>query len=133
MAIKIPKTRKKISWKKVFSSFFLGITALALIVFLAFSNWRIYQNRAATASEIKKLEEQFQILQERKKSLEAGLDAAQGESFQEEKLREQGYKKPGEEVIAVLQEKSLDATKQESANDSNFWSNLWQKIKGGDK
>ena len=80
-------------------------------------------------TEIKKAQEELQILQERQETLKAGLSAAQGESFQEEKLRDQGYKKPGEEVIAVLQDNSSSATKQDVSGD-NFWLNLWQKIKG---
>lgn len=83
------------------------------------------------AIQIKKLEEQVQILEERREALKAGLSAAQGESFQEEKMREQGYKRPGEEVIAVLQDKPSDATKQDgTVPGNNFWNDLWKKIKG---
>jgi len=107
------------------------MVALAIIAFLGVSNWRIYKDRQAMDTEIKKLQEQMLILEERRDALKAGLAAAQGESFQEEKMREQGYKKPGEEVIAVLQDSQSGATKQEGINGDNFWLNLWQKIKGG--
>lgn len=80
--------------------------------------------------EIKETQKQVQILQERRETLKAGLKAAAGESFQEEKMREQGYKKPGEEVIAILRDKSIDATNQtEGVSEGNFWTNLWSKIK----
>jgi hypothetical protein len=62
--------------------------------------------------------------------LKAGLNAAQGESFQEERLREQGYKKPGEEVIAVLRDAtSSDTTQTGAPAGDNFWLDLWSKIK----
>lgn len=81
-------------------------------------------------AQIEKLQEQVQVLEERRATLQAGLNAAQGDSFQEEKMREQGYKRPGEEVIAVLQDSQANATKQEGQNGDNFWLNLWENIKG---
>jgi len=131
MAIKIPRIKKKSSLKAKLASAAMGMVALAIIAFLGVSNWRIYKDRQAMDTEIKKLQEQMLILEERRDALKAGLAAAQGESFQEEKMREQGYKKPGEEVIAVLQDSQSGATKQEGINGDNFWLNLWQKIKGG--
>ncbi len=104
MAVKIPKIKKRKSWHAKFGDFILALAALAIIAFLAASNWRIWHNRQDLDAEIKDLRQQAMILEERRQALEAGLSAAQGESFQEERLREQGYKKPGEEVIAVLQD-----------------------------
>jgi len=131
MAIKIPRLKKKNSFKGRLILAATGLGVLCLLGFLAVSNWRIYNNRRELADDIKKLQEQIQILEERRQTLKAGLNAAQGESFQEEKMREQGYKKPGEEVIAVLQDKAPNATKQDGAGASgNFWLDLIEKIKG---
>lgn len=129
MAIRIPKMKKKNSWRGKLARLALGLAALAIIAFLGLSNWRIYKNRAEMNVKIEKLQEQIQILEERRATLKAGLDAAAGESFQEEKMREQGYKKPGEEVIAVLQDAPGGATKQSEAIADNFWVDLWSKIK----
>jgi len=129
MAVKIPRTRKKISWKSRLAWAATGTAILAVIAFLAVSNWRIYKNRQAMADEIGKLQEQIQILEERRETLKAGLSASQGEDFQEEKMREQGYKKPGEEVIAVLQDKASNATNQDGSGSGSFWTDLWEKIK----
>ena len=91
----------------------------------------MYKDRQIADGEVKKLENQIQVLKERQQMLKAGLSAARGEDFQEEKMREQGYKKPGEEVIAVLPDLQGNATKQSgTASSDNFWLNLWQKIKG---
>ncbi len=131
MSIKVPKIRKRKSFKSRLAAAAMGLAALAIIAFLAVSNWRIYKDRQAMDGDIKKLQEQIQVLEERRATLQAGLTAAQGESFQEEKMREQGYKKPGEEVIAVLQDNSSNATKQDgTVSGDNFWSDLWEKIRG---
>ena len=129
MAIRIPKIKKKNSWQAKLARLGLGLAALAVIAFLGFSNWRIYNDRQETAKQVKELQKQIQILEERRETLKAGLNAAQGESFQEERMREQGYKKPGEEVIAVLQDKAPNATKQDVNPADNFWLTLWEKIK----
>lgn len=131
MAVKIPRIKKKKSFKSRVAWFFFAAGIFCAIIFLAVSNWRIYGNRKEVAADIEKLQEQIQILEERRQTLEAGLNAARGESFQEEKMREQGYKKPGEEVIAVLQDKAPSATKQDGTGVSgNFWLDLIEKIKG---
>jgi len=130
VAIKIPKIKKRKSWRAKFGDFVLALAALAIIAFLGFSNWRIWQNRQDLDAQINELRQQSMILEEKRQALEAGLSAAQGESFQEERMREQGYKKPGEEVIAVLQDGQTSATNQESpAFGDSFWADLWQKIK----
>lgn len=130
MAIKIPKIKKKTSLGSRLAAALMGVIALAIIAFFGFSNWRIFNERQVMEAKIENLRRQVQILEEKRETLKAGLAAAQGEGFQEERLREQGYKKPGEEVIAVLRDGANSAIKQEDAAVSdNFWMNLWKKIK----
>ncbi len=130
VAVKIPKKKRKNSLRSKLAAALLGMGVLALIAFLAMCNWQIYQNRAKINAEIEKKREQLQVLQEQRETLKAGLRAASGESFQEEKMREQGYKKPGEEVIAILRDRPIDATNQTGEISPNgFWANFWQKIK----
>lgn len=102
---------------------------MCLIVFLVISNIKINKKRQEMNKEVDQLKQQVEILQERKDSLEAGLSQSQEEDFQEERLREQGYKKPGEEVIAVLQNSALSQKQQQEEKKKSFWLNLWQKIK----
>ena len=131
MAIKIPKIKKRKSWQSKLGDLAMGLAALAIVAFLAVSNWRIHNSRQDLSGKVKELREQVQILEERRETLKAGLSAAQGENFQEERMREQGYKKPGEEVIAILQDGQTSATKQgDGISGDNFWTDLWQKIKG---
>jgi len=109
---------------------FGGLAALGIAGFLTLSNWRIYRDRQTIQANIDKLHEQLQILEEQHQVLQAGIDAAQSGDFQEEKLRDQGYKKPGEEVIAVLPNKTTNhsANNNSPTNSNNFWAQLWAKL-----
>ena len=128
MAVKIPRVKKKRSLKSKLVAAAAGAAALGAVAFLGFSNWRIYSDRQKMQAQVDTLLEQIQILEERRQVLQAGLNAAQGEDFQEEKMRDQGYKKPGEEVIAVLQDKPADAAGQDAVESGGFWQDLWEKI-----
>ncbi len=110
----------------------MGFAALAVMAFLALSNWRIFESRRVLDAQVAESRKDLQMLEERRAALKAGLDAAQGEGFQEERMREQGYKKPGEEVIAVLQDGAGDATTNSEglpASGGGFWMDLWEKVK----
>lgn len=100
-----------------------------MIGFLAVSNWKIAANRRAQEAQINELKIQIQVLEERKEALKAGLDASLQNDFQEEKIREQGYKKPGEEVIAVLQDGAAGSAQSDQAASDGLWTTIWKKIK----
>lgn len=130
MVARFKKTKKRTSWQTILISAILGMLTLGLIAFLAVSNLRINKKRQAMEEEINGLREKIEILQERKESLEAGLLQSQEEGYREEKIREQGYKKPGEEVIAVLREPSIE-TREEvrpEEKEESFWEQIWQKL-----
>lgn len=124
------KTKKRRSWQTVLVSAVLGILSLGLIVFLAISNFKISEKRKVLKDEIEQTKAQIGILQEQKDSLAAGLDESDKADFHEERIRDQGYKKPGEEVIAVLQDKALVKEGQPPVVKKSFWLDLWDKIKG---
>jgi hypothetical protein len=129
MALKFKKTKKRVSWQTIFLSMILGALSLMLIAFLGVSNWKIKEKREDLNLEIEKAREQVQILQERKASLAAGLSESEKENFQEERIREQGYKLPGEEVFAVLGSPKPPAAEQPKPEEQTFWQTLWEKIK----
>lgn len=123
------KTKKRASWQTILVSALLGALSLALIVFLGVSNWKINEKRKALEAEIEEAKAQVEILQERRDSLAAGLSESEKADFQEERIREQGYKKPGEEVIAVLQDKKPVKEEDRPEAEKSFWLDLWEKIK----
>ena len=128
MVARFPKNKKRGVWQQIALSILLGIPVLALIAFLVISDYRIYLNRADIQAQISKLQQQADALKEQGATLQQGLDQANQDNYQEAKLRDQGYKKPGEEVWAVIGKPSR--TKDTSATDTgNFWTDLWNKIK----
>jgi hypothetical protein len=129
MVATFKKTKKRTSWQTVLVSGVLGLLSLSLIAFLGVSNWKINEKRKALDEEIERAKAQVEILQERKDSLAAGLNESEKADFQEERIREQGYKKPGEEVIAVLQDKAPAKEEIRQVVKKSFWLDLWEKIK----
>lgn len=128
MVASFRKNKKRGVWQQLALTVLLGIPVCALAAFLAASDWRIYKNRSDADAQVLKLKQQIETLQEQGAALRDGLDQATQDNFREEKLRDQGYKKPGEEVWAVVGKK--DETKDAAAAKTNsFWSNLWNKIK----
>ncbi len=75
---------------------------------------------------IESLKKEAQVLEEKNKELQAGILQTETESYWEERVREQGYKKPGEEAVVVLppqEEKSTSTEKEKS-----FWQRFLEKI-----
>ena len=124
----IAKTKriKKGSGKNIFSSVLIIISILAVVGFLIFSNLRISQRRAELRSQVEAIEKKIQLLEEKNTELRAGIIKTESESYWEERIREQGYKKPGEEQIVVLPPEEIKKEEEKS-----FWNpqNWWQWVK----
>ncbi len=98
-----PKRQRKIKIKEetVFQIVFFGLT-LFLIGFLVVSNYRINKKRSELTKRIESLREEIQILGEKKDRLESGIIETEKESYWEEKIRDQGYVKEGENPVVVI-------------------------------
>ena len=98
-------TRKRKIKKPSKTDFSSALFAVIMIVFLSllvFSNFKINQERSSLISEIQKLEEEISKLEQEKSHLEAGISEADTEAYWEEKAREQGFVKEGENPVVVL-------------------------------
>ena len=98
---------------------FLFLISAFLIVFLAISNLRIEAKRNELKKEIDKLKAELQVLEERNEELKKAISKAKNESYWEEKAREEGYAKEGEEVIVI---KKVGEEKKEKSE------TIWQRI-----
>ena len=100
----ISKSRRirKDSHQTIFFSILIGSLLVAVIGFLIFSNLKISQRRAELTTKIEDFKKEIQILEKKNQELRAGITQTESESYWEERIREQGYKKPGEEQIVVL-------------------------------
>ena len=103
--------------------------ALVLLVgvfgFLIFSNWRISQKRSVLKEQIEVLKKGIQAAESRRLKLEAGILDTEKESYWEGKIREQGYKKEGEEQVVVL---PPNESEKSAATEKNFWQQFLQKF-----
>lgn len=120
------KISKKEARRGIFFSVFLGVLTLGLIGFLLVSDIRINKKRSELLKEIDRLSWEIQKTENQNAQLETGILKAASESHWEEKIREQGYQKPGEQPVVVLPPKENQTEK--TASTKNFWQKLLEKI-----
>jgi cell division protein FtsB len=98
----------------------LFLISTFLIIFLTISNLRIEAKREELKKEINNLMAQLQILTKRNEELKKNILQVKSESYWEEKAREEGYVKTGEEMIVI---KRTGEQKKEILPEG-----IWQKI-----
>ena len=120
------KRIKKGSRKNILSPILIIITILAVIGFLTFSNLKISQRRAELRSQIESIKKEIQLLEKKNSELRAGITKTESESYWEEKIREQGYKKLGEEQVVVLPPE--ESKEKETKTEKSFWQKFLEEI-----
>ena len=124
----ISKSRRfrKYSHQIIFFSVLIGSLLVLVIGFLIFSNLKISQRRAELTTKIEDLKKEIQIFEKKNQELRAGITKTLSESYWEERIREQGYKKPGEEQIVILPSEEV-----EKEEEKTFWNpqNWWEWVK----
>ena len=111
---------------KIFQILF-SILTLALIGFLLISNLKINQKRSKLTAEIESLKKEIQILEEKKTKLEAGISATEKESYWEEKIRQQGFIREGENPVVVL--KPEETQEEKTIENQTLSVKFFEKIK----
>jgi cell division protein FtsB len=114
------KLRKEKKEKKSLEVFLFGFLTI-LIIFLIISNLKIEAKRKELKKEIEELNSKVQILKERNENLKKAISQLKNESYWEEKVREEGYAKEGEEVIVIKKVEEKEKGKENPET-------LWQKI-----
>ncbi len=102
--------------------------AVFFIWYLAVSNYRITKKRAELTERIEGLIEEVQMLDQEKQRLEAGISQTQKDVYWEERIREQGYVKEGENQVVILKPEEVE--KQEIDSEQSFSKELFEIIKG---
>lgn len=76
--------------------------------------------------QISNLQKEIQATEEKNAKLKEGISQTGKDAYWEEKIREQGYKKPGEEQVVVLppQDSSITPLQEQK----NFWQKILEKI-----
>lgn len=122
------KTKLKNSSRIDFSFVFFTVLILGSLALLVISNVRITQKRSSMINEIKALEEQIQKLQEKKTNLESDISKADQDSYWEEKAREQGFVKDGENPVVVLPAANPSGENSQTKNNSGLFKRLLENI-----
>jgi len=123
--------KKKKNKREVFQAVFFGIFLAALtmgfIAFFVVSDFRITQRRKDLQGQIEKLQEEIRTTEEKNAKLTEGIFQTGKDVYWEEKIREQGYKKPGEEQVVVLPPQNSSTTPPKEQE--SFWQKILEKLK----
>ena len=121
------RKNKRETFRTIIFSIFLGFLTLGFIAFFVISDFRISQKRKNLQGQIEKLQQEIQLTEEKKAKLEAGISQIQKDAYWEEKVRERGYKKPGEEQVVVL---PPEGAKNEPTKElKTFWQKIFNVLK----
>ncbi len=127
MITKNRKNQKESSWTAIFFSAVLLGMMFALVSFLVVSNWNINKKRADLRARINQLQQEIQELEKEKQALQAGIKRSLEDEYLEEKIRNQGYKKPGEGVVVV---KGAEGEENKDLEKSRgIWDRILEKFK----
>ena len=119
--------RKKGTGQPVLFLTLIGILTAVLIVFLIFANIKISQRRAELKDRVDSLNKEITALSEQKRKLEEGINQTQSDFYWENRIREQGYKQPGEETVVVLPPEENQSAA--SGQQKNFLEKFLEKIR----
>lgn len=125
MIAKKRKDKKREFLQGIFFSSLIGIFLLGAIGFLVVSSLNINQKRSEMVERIGELKEEIMLLEENNDKLRAGIIQAESDVYWEEKIRERGYKKPGEEAVVVLPPEEM---KEEQVPEKSLWQKFLDKI-----
>jgi len=124
------KKQKKSSSKN--EDLFFQIIFVFLLVFfvgyLAISNYRIIKKRGQLNETIKNLTEEIQELEAERQILEAGIIETQKDVYWEERVREQGYVKEGEQQVVVLGPENVQ--REEAVSERTFIQEILEVVRG---
>jgi cell division protein FtsB len=125
MIAKNKKNRKEV-FQAVFFAIFLAVLTMGFIAFFVISDFRITKRRNEMLGQISNLQKEIQATEEKNAKLKEGISQTGKDAYWEEKIREQGYKKPGEEQVVVLppQDSSITPLQEQK----NFWQKILEKI-----
>ncbi len=128
MIAKLKKQKKPSSKNEdlIFQIIFVFLFVF-FVGYLAVSNYRIVKKRGQLNERIRSLTEEIQQLEVEKQRLEAGIVETQKDVYWEERIREQGYVKEGEEQVVVLGPGEIQ--KEEVKTEQNFIQELFEIIK----
>jgi cell division protein FtsB len=123
----IAKKKKKRKYEKLISWFFI-VLIMGILGFLFYSNYKINKKRAELLNQIENLEKEIWILEEQTFDLQAGISEADKESYWEEKAREQGFVREGEQPVVIVPSKEEEKENQ-NTEEKGFFEGLIDRFR----
>lgn len=108
--------------KKGIQKYIIIFLSLVLLAFIVVSIWRVNKRRRGLAFQVQELEQEIQAFQEKNQALRAQISEAETDEYWEKRLREQGFKKPGEQVAVILPPETSE--EEQAGEKSGFWQRL---------
>lgn len=132
----VAKKHKKVKWgvhinKKKVSIVFWAIFGIWFIVFLLYSNIKIFQKRTELDKNLETLDSTVESLTKEKDSLNFSLGETNSKEYLEKVAREDlGMKKAGEQVVVIKKDRSEKGSEAGDNGVLQFFSGLVDWIKG---
>ena len=101
MVTKNKKVKKTYPRTDLYPVFFMIIIAIFFLL-LMISNMRVRSRRAEMLEEIERLEEEVDALENRTSDLQTGILEVDKDVYWEERAREQGFVKEGEQPVVII-------------------------------
>lgn len=125
MKKKINKELKQSRQTKIFFGMMIA-SVLIITAGLIFSNIKVVQKRKLLLAKINGLKEEINYLQKKNDDLKEGVSQVEEDMYWETRLREQGYKKPGETVVVIKKPEAA----AEKIDSQNLWQKFMSEVKG---
>lgn len=126
----IAKKRKLKSPPKIdLSPVVFMVLMVIFLSFLVISNFKVNQERTEMISEIQKLQNEINRLEQEKANLETGISRADEDIYWEERAREQGFVKEGENPVVVLPPEESSGESGEVGKEAGILQRFFETIK----
>ena len=94
-----------------------------IICFLVVSNIKLHERREQIKLQAELLKNEIQVLEQEREKLQAQMSQTKLEGYLEKEARERfNLKKPGEQVVAFVREKSEQ--KEQTEQEKGFWDKI---------
>jgi hypothetical protein len=124
---RIFKKRRGIDIFNLLKILFIGLVVLVILLYLIDANIKINNERDNLAIRLNSAQKELENLENQKKDYESRLSKIGSDEFWEKNLRDQGYKKPGEEIFVVLPPENPTSTVKVPEN-KNFFKKILEKL-----
>lgn len=118
----------KNDWLERVFSLALLVPLIILAIFLFYSNWKIVKQKRELSEKRDQLAGKADKLETEKEKLEADLFESETEEYWEERIRSQGYNKPGEEVVVIKKEEKDKISTQPVQKKKSLWYDFLAEI-----